>query len=250
MKLKEWKEHYDKIMDENIDIYPEEKGSELVVPDPLKSKEYQLALHRKSLSEMIHSKKADEIISEALKLICNQMPQTISKDVWDSVSEEFSHCEYNILQYLEADEEDEDSEDQSDTYVPIYKMCGLSLQTLKYCYTFGQFLYEKKEFEHSKSVMLFLMQIAPQIPEFWIATAMCDKKMGNFQAAIDVYELAETIFPDNPSIYLFCADNCLASGDTTNAKIQLDYAKELIDHTSNTNSQWKPTYDYLSSKVA
>ncbi|MBA3602402.1 MAG: hypothetical protein H0W50_01880 [Parachlamydiaceae bacterium] len=74
--------------------------------------------------------------------------------------------------------------------------------------------------------------------------------MGNYQAAIEVYKLAETFFPDNPSIFLFCADNCLSSGDSINAKIQLESAKKLIEHDSNANSQWQPTYNYLSAKVA
>lgn len=98
--------------------------------------------------------------------------------------------------------------------------------------------------------MLFLMQIAPQIPEFWIAAAMCDKKMGQYQMAIDLYKYAQTIFPENPSLYLYCADNYLSLGDTFNAKIELETFKKILNSSPNDCVQWQPTYEYLIGKAA
>ena len=205
---------------------------------------------------MIHSKTTDDVINQALKLICNRMPQSVSKDLWESVSENFSQCEEKLELFLEADSSQnktsdlETEVDLEDVYIPIYEMCGISLQTLEHCYAFGQSLYEKKEFANSKLVMLFLMKIAPEISEFWISAAMCDKQMGNYDSAINIYKLAEAAFPDNPSLYLYCADNCIARGDITNAKIQLDAAKNVFSLNADAAAQWQPTYEYLLAKAA
>ncbi|MBA3602400.1 MAG: hypothetical protein H0W50_01870 [Parachlamydiaceae bacterium] len=258
MELKQWEKHYDKVIENQIDLYMKEKGNELVMPDPLRSKEFQLSGYRDQLAQLIHSKTADDVINQALSLICNQMPQAVAKEVWDSVSEEFCHCEENISRYLEADAQKERSNQphqesdpiiSEDIYTPIYEMCGLSLETLNHCYAFGQSLY-KNEPDNSKFVMLFLMKIAPQICEFWVSAAMCDKQMGRYQAAIEIYKLAEIAFPDIPSLYLYCADNYIADGDITSAKIQLEAAKNVLSQSTETTAQWQKTYEFLLSKTS
>ncbi len=219
MDLKEWEKHYDKVLENQINFYLKDKGNELVMPDPLKSKEFQLSGYKDQLTQLIHSKTADDVINQALSLICNQMPQTVTTEVWGSVKEEFCHCAEKIASYLDADAKKDISENgynlnkSDDVFIQIYEMCGLSLQTLNHCYSFGQSLFDKNEFDNSKVIMLFLMKIAPLISEFWVASAMCDKKMGRYQSAIDIYKLAETDFPNNPALYLYCADNFLSLGD-------------------------------------
>lgn len=240
MALKDWKKHYDEILDKKIDNYLKEQEDNLIDKDPYRSKEDQIAKYRESLQEVVHSKKAEEIIANALELISHQMPLTVSKETWDLVYHDFSHCEAKLVQYLENSE---------NSIVPIYKMCGLSLETVTQCYAFGQNLFNKKEYANCKSVMLFLMQIEPQIPEFWISAAMCDKKLENYNGALELYKLAETVFPENPAFFLYYADVCFASGDLLNAKIQLESAKKLIEQDANVKFQWQATYDYLVSKL-
>jgi hypothetical protein len=49
---------------------------------------------------------------------------------------------------------------------------------------------------------------------------------------------------------LYCADNCIATGDITNAKIQLDAAKSVFSLNADVAAQWQPTYEYLLAKAA
>ncbi len=243
MKLKEWEKHYDEKIENQIEEYLNEKGDELVVPNPLRTKEQQIATYRHDLKELLNSKSAEELTAKALTTICNLMRQVVSKEVWESLSDQFSHCEENLLRYLQEDEK------KDTAIIPIYQMCGLSSETLMHCYTFGQSLFNQKEYADSKVIMLFLAYISPQIPEFWIAAAMCDKQMEQYQSAINIYTLAETTFSENPSLYLYCADAYLCLNDSYNAKIQLESAKRLFDRFPDEWTKWEKTYTYLLGKI-
>lgn len=246
MNLKEWKQKFDQSIEETINSYLKEKGDELVTPNPLKSKEQQLEEHRQNLMLLIHSPAADEQFRQALIIIRDQMPQTISKEEWDVIHNEFINCESHLLQVFEADAKTGNTEGG---FVPIYQLCGFSVSTLSKIYAFGQSLYQKGAFSDSKLVMLCLMRLAPNVVEFWIAAAMCDKQLKNYQAAIEIYKMAQTAFPENASLYLYCADNYLHQNDKMNAQAQIDTAKSMLDQNPGEWAQWQDFYDYLTSRA-
>src|SRR5262249_2268850 len=120
MDLKEWENRYNTALKEQIDLYLKEKGDELYTPNPLQSKEQQLAAYRNNLMQLIHNPVAEEQFAQALTLIRDQMPQTVSKEIWDSVVNDFSGCEANLINYLESDlNKKEAGEEVEEEFLPI-----------------------------------------------------------------------------------------------------------------------------------
>lgn len=244
MELKEWQDKYDNLLKNRVDQYTSEHEDEIVKPSPLQSREQQLTAFKLNFQNIIESKEANEQMHHALELISNLMPQSLPKETWDQISEEFSTCEEKLLSYLE-----EHKEPSEDKFVQIYEMCGFTIPTLIHCYEFGQSLYNKKMYSDAKSIMLFLVRICPLMPESWIAAGMCEKQMGNYLAAVQLYQFAQSLFPDEASLHLYCADNYLALGDKQLAQIELEAAKKNFDINPQSQAQWRSTYDFLLDKA-
>lgn len=244
MELEEWKETYDQSLEDRIEQYTLESEAEIVKPNPLQSREQQLTAFKLNLQNILDSEDAGKEMRHALEILNKQMPQSIPKDTWDLIQKEFSSCEENLLSYLEAHQES-----HKDEFVPIYQMYGFSVPTLIHCYEFGQSLYNKKSYGDAKSVMLFLIRLSPLMPEFWIAAGMCEKQMGRHQEAIQLFQLAQTIFPDQASLHIYCADNYLAINDKSHARIELEGAKEIFTLNPLSQDQWRATYDFLWEKA-
>lgn len=244
MELKEWQDKYDNLLNERIEQYTLEHENEIAVPNPLQSKEQQVKAFKLKAQEAFHPKEADEQMRHALELICNQLPQNLPKETWDRINEQFSSSEENLLNYLEDNQEVAD-----DGFVSIYEMCGFTISTLVHCYEFGQSLYNKKSYKDAKSIMTLLMRISPLMPEFWIAAGMCEKQMGNHLAAVQLYKLAQTAFPDEPSMHIYCADNQLSLGNKLEAQIELEAARKIFDVNPQSQAQWRSTYDFLLDKA-
>lgn len=244
MELKEWEEKYKALIDERIDDYTVDHEDEIVKPDALQSKELQLESFKHKIQESLQSKDQSDQMQHALKILSQQMPHYVSKETWDAINEEFCNCEANLLNYLE-----ENKEPTVDDFVPIYEMCGFTVPTLVHCYEFGQSLYNKESYEDARAVMRFLMYLSPLMPEFWIAAAMCEKQLGNYLDAIRLYQLALTLFPDQVSLHLYCADNYIQIGDKLHAQLALEAAKKNLDANPQGQAQWGATYEFLLDKV-
>jgi hypothetical protein len=78
MDLKEREKEYEEILAHEIDLYLEKNGDELITIDPMRTKEMQLAVYRQDLQQMITSESSDELLSEAIALISNQMPHAVA----------------------------------------------------------------------------------------------------------------------------------------------------------------------------
>lgn len=244
MELKEWQDKYNNTLNERIEQYTSDHENEIVKPNPLLSPEQQMEAFKHKAQEAIHPKEVDEQMGHALELLCNVMSHSVPKETWDRIHDQFSNSEERLLKYLEADKNPTE-----DKFVPIYEMCGFTVPTLVHCYEFGQSLYNKKSYKDAKSIMLLLMRISPLMPEFWIAAAMCEKQMGNYSAAIQLYHLAQSIFPDQASLHLYCADNQLAMGDKLHAQNELESARKIFEVNPQSQAHWRSTYDFLKEKA-
>lgn len=244
MELEEWKETYEISLKNRIEIYTAEHATEIIKPNPLMNTEQQLSVFKLNLQNIIDSNEANEEMRHALAILSKLMPHSIPKETWDLIHEEFSSCEEKLLSYLE-----EHQETSENGFVPIYEMCGFTVPTLVYCYEFGQSLYNKKYFKDAKSIMLFLIRLSPLMPEFWIAAGMCEKQLGHHQEAIQLFQLAQTVFPDQASLHIYCADNYLAINQNKHAQIELEGAKKIFDNNIQSLDQWRSTYDFLLNKA-
>lgn len=249
MDLKDWEDRYYAFLEKHIENYIKDMGDDLVVPNPLQSKNQQLLAYRQKLQKLLHSEEVEEQFIQALKLINEKMPYMMPKEVWEQVFHDFSGCEANLLKFLEVEREGNSEEKGTGELLPLYKMYGLSSLTLEYCYDFGNMLFEQGSYAEAKLLMLFLIRLAPLAPEFWISAAICDVKMKDFSEAAEILKLAASFFPDNLPISLYLADNYLALGETANAKHQLELAKKILEREPSNWDTWKPMYDQLAKQA-
>jgi len=246
MDLNEWEEHFNTLLNEEVDNYLNENEDDLFVNNPLKSKEVQKQQTKEEVMKTFRLEEAGELINQALCVIRDMLPQHILKEEWELVYDEFTNCDEALTSYFEATE---NGKIKSTDFVPIHEMCGISLDTLMHCYRLGQWVFQQKDFSDARAIFSFLVAVAPYVPEFWISAGMCSNQMQEYQKAIDSYKLAQTLFPENPAVFVHCANNCIANGDLINAKIELDEVKKLFDRDPECKEQWNDTYTYLLSRA-
>lgn len=247
MDLSEWEEHFGGLLEDEVDSYLDEHADELFHADPMRrqSTEAQKKQTKEELMRMFRLEDATELIDRALCLVRDMLPQRITQEAWEVCLEEFLTCDESLCEFFEKDANGEISHED---YIPIHQMLGISTTTLRHCYELGQWCYAEKDFEDGRSLFGFLTAVAPYMPEFWISLGMCHNQMGQYQEAVETYKTAQELFKGDPSMYIHCANNYIASGDSTNAAIELDEVKKIFDEHPEYKADWEKTYDYLRSR--
>lgn len=246
MDLSEWEEHFGGLLEDEVDAYLEKHADELFRSDPMRGSESaQKQQTKEELMRMFRLEDATELIDRALCLVRDMLPLRISKEEWEGCLNEFISCDESLCEFFEKDANGEISHDD---YIPIHQMLGISTETLRHCYELGQWCFAEKDFEDARSLFGFLTSVAPYMPEFWISLGMCYNQMGQYQEAIDTYKTSQDLFKENPAMFIHCANNYIAYGDTTKAAIELDEANKIFDKHPDYKAEWEKTYDYLCSR--
>ncbi|MEC7840374.1 MAG: hypothetical protein VX777_10085 [Chlamydiota bacterium] len=246
MELHEWEEHFDALLDNEVDNYLSENEDDLFIETPMKSKEQQKIQTKDEIMKTFRLEEAGDLIEQALCVIRDLLPQHITKEEWEKVYEEFMNCDEALVKHFEAVENEAIDKDE---FTPIHEMCGISNDTLMHCYRLGQAIYNDKEYADARAIFSYLVTVAAYVPEFWISAGMCCYQMEEYQQAIDSYKLAQSLFPDEVALYIHCANNFIANGDLTNAKIELDEVKKIFIKDPSSQEQWNKTYEFLVSRA-
>lgn len=110
---------------------------------------------------------------------------------------------------------------------------GFSDEAMAKFYQAAYHLFEKEKYLEAADAFLFLVTLNPKNPEFWLGLGMATQMCGNFEDAIDAYEMAAYYKLDDPVPYFYLAKCLFAINDRDNALQALDlaveYASDLME---------------------
>ncbi len=106
------------------------------------------------------------------------------------------------------------------------EIMGFSDDAMAKFYHAAYHLFEKEKYSEAADAFLFLVTLNPKNPEFWLGLGMATQMSGNFEDAIDAYEMAAYYKLDDPVPYFYLAKCLFAIDDRENALQALDLAVE------------------------
>lgn len=91
-------------------------------------------------------------------------------------------------------------------------------------------LFENRHHADAANAFLFLVTLNPYNHSYWLGLGMCTQLIGDFEAAIDAYEMAAVCELDNPIPYFYLAKCLFAMHERGSALEALDLALEYSDN--------------------
>jgi len=112
------------------------------------------------------------------------------------------------------------------------EILGFSDETMAKFYKAAYHLFEHQRHLDAAQAFLFLVTLNPYIPDYWLGLGMSTQLTGDFEAAIDAYEMAAVYEMDNPVPYFYLAKCLFSIHDRDSALQALDLALEYADEKS------------------
>ncbi|ADI38097.1 type III secretion specific chlamydia chaperone 3 [Waddlia chondrophila 2032/99] len=105
-------------------------------------------------------------------------------------------------------------------------------ETMAKFYHAAYHLLEHEKYTDAADAFLFLVTLNPKNPEFWLGLGMSTQMCGNFEDAIDAYEMVAFYKPDDPVPYFYLAKCLFAVNERENALQALDLAVEYASDSA------------------
>ena len=116
---------------------------------------------------------------------------------------------------------------------PPQALLHLSNEEMAQFYQAAYSLFQRHAFKEAADAYLFLVALNDQNHDYWVGLGMATQMLGNYEGAIDAYELAATCELDNPVPYFYLAKCLFAIHDRENALEAIELALEYsADRTS------------------
>ncbi len=112
------------------------------------------------------------------------------------------------------------------------EILGFSQETMAKFYKAAYRLFEGKHYVDAANAFLFLVTLNPYNHEYWLGLGMATQLSGNYEDAVDAYELAAICQLENPVPYFYLAKCLFAMHDRDSALQALDLAIEYADGKS------------------
>ena len=90
-------------------------------------------------------------------------------------------------------------------------------------------LFQEKRYQDAANAFLFLVTLNPENHDYWLGFGMTTQLNGDFEAAIDAYEMAAICEVENPVPYFFLAKCLFAIHDRESALQALEMAIEFSE---------------------
>lgn len=107
-----------------------------------------------------------------------------------------------------------------------------SNETMAKFYRAAYQLFEHQRQKDAAHAFLFLVTLNPYNHDYWLGLGMATQLCGDFEAAIDAYEMAAVYEMDNPIPYFYLAKCLFAIHDRDSALQALDLALEYAEDKS------------------
>ena len=106
------------------------------------------------------------------------------------------------------------------------EILGFSDQTMAKFYGSAYQLFEHRRFSDAANAFLFLVSLNAYNHDYWLGLGMATQMMGDFEGAVDAYEMAAITDVQNPIPYFYLAKCLFAMHDRESALEALNLAME------------------------
>jgi type III secretion system low calcium response chaperone LcrH/SycD len=114
------------------------------------------------------------------------------------------------------------------------EVLGLSDSLMAKLYGAAYHLFDTKRHAEAINAFLFLANLNPSKHEYWLGLGMSTQLSGNFEGAIDAYEIAALCELDNPTAYFYLAKCLFAIHDRTSAlealELAVEYSEDKVEY--------------------
>jgi type III secretion system low calcium response chaperone LcrH/SycD len=95
-------------------------------------------------------------------------------------------------------------------------------------------LFEHQQYTEASNAFLFLVTLNPHNSDYWLGLGMATQLCGNYESAIDSYEMAAVYEMENPVPYFYLAKCLFAIHDRDSAlqalELALEYAGDKYEY--------------------
>lgn len=114
------------------------------------------------------------------------------------------------------------------------EIMGFSDEAMAKFYGAAYRLFENRHYSDAANAFVFLVTLNPYNHDYWLGLGMSTQLTGDFEAAIDAYEMAAVCQLDSPVPYFYLAKCLFAVHDRDSAlqalDLAIDYAGEKIEY--------------------
>jgi type III secretion system low calcium response chaperone LcrH/SycD len=121
------------------------------------------------------------------------------------------------------------------------EIMGFTDESLAKFYGAAYHLFENRHYADAANAFLFLVTLNPYNHDYWLGLGMATQMTGDFEAAIDSYEMAAVCEVENPVPYFYLAKCLFAMHDRESALQALNLAIEQAGDN--------PEYDDLKQQA-
>ena len=121
------------------------------------------------------------------------------------------------------------------------EIMGFSDETMAKFYKAAYHLFENRRFSDAENAFLFLVTLNPYNHDYWLGLGMTTQLCGDYEAAIDAYEMAAINNIESPVPYFYLAKCLFAMHDRESALQALELALEYAAD--------QPEYDDLKKQA-
>jgi type III secretion system low calcium response chaperone LcrH/SycD len=106
------------------------------------------------------------------------------------------------------------------------EIVGYSDETMAKFYKAAYHLFENRHYRDAADAFLFLVTLNAYNHDYWLGVGMSSQMLGDFDLAVDAYEMAAICSMENPIPYFYLAKCLFAMHDRSSAIQALDLAIE------------------------
>jgi len=115
-----------------------------------------------------------------------------------------------------------------------YEIVGWSELEQAELYGAAYGLFKDERFQEAADAFFFLVAMNPNHPEFWLGLGMALQKLGDYEQAVDAYEVSATCKLDNPVPYFYLAKCFFAIHERDSAlealNLAIEYSGEIPEY--------------------
>lgn len=231
MELELWVKEQEALLDQEIDEIVQKEMEDAYDPKrPVRLKK-EKQRKKEELKKRLSLGYLDGDIDQAIELIYNLMPRTISPEEWNKIQDELFSSGESLKIFWEGHLEGKYDGDE-----PYYIMMGLSRETILMIYNFGEMLLSLQEPQLAKVIFGFLVILVPGVAAFWLALGRSYQFSEEFTDAVEVYNYGKSYDSNLDKLYLYCAECYELMGKSLEKERELEVLKTVLGNKQIENS--------------
>ena len=202
---------------------------------------------RKALASVLSGKTTRERMEDGFSLIFHELAAHEPPIV---VSNIFSNWESCIKKVLEEGKKHNLSPSEEEHMSSFQEKFSISEETIIAFYNCGLRLYERQLYEQASDVFFSLSFIDYKRHNVWTALGLSEKKRERWQPALAAFSIAILTDIQDPLSFLYSAECYIFLGQPLDANECIEKALQLLQNTSDANTQELTDYALTLKKSA